>query len=195
MSPKAFIFPLLLLVYPFPGASAEPSKWLDQDDESALLAASSRLSAVSTDDPERQLAKDAVEQIDGMLMLRGRALVRKRALERLVQSRNARLISLGLRHQDASFRTPVVDALADLGDKSVVPQVVDALEREASYHVEGSTAEQVAQLDFRRHSLSALARLTGLTLAVEDLKYGQEILKAISAVKAKLEQQSRGTEP
>lgn len=91
--------------------------------------------------------------------------VAERALSRAVLEKNRATIREGLKSKFIGLKIDAVKALAEMNDKSSVPNLVEALQANQGV-IDGGSETQILQNDLNQAIIRALERLTGLEFSV-----------------------------
>lgn len=85
----------------------------------------------------------------------------KAALLKAVSEKDTSMLRIGLNTRLIHFKLEVLEAISKVGDRSMVPNVVKALEENQSF-VSGGSEMQFAQRDINKAAFSALRKFTEL---------------------------------
>jgi hypothetical protein len=91
--------------------------------------------------------------------------IAKKALEKAILEKDKHTIKLGLSNQSFLIRQKTVEAIAEIGDESYVPDLVRSLRGHQGI-VTGGTETEVMRDDLNRAIISALEQLTNLEFEV-----------------------------
>jgi hypothetical protein len=100
------------------------------------------------------------------------------ALAEAIKDRDAGLVRLALGHPILEIKRQAADALAEFGDRSCVPDLIDALDRNQAVYRGGSETRAV-QVELNGALLAALRKITGVDFGPTDPSSDKEVRRAL----------------
>ncbi len=120
--------------------------------------------------------------------LRGEGVECRNALRELEHTKNAKVLARGLRRNDVSLKLDIVDALERVGDKNVLPDLLEALKTQ-NVIAEGSSDTVVPERKLKERLIQVIQKMSGLELPITDYDNRQEIRQTIEKVEKELRKQ------
>jgi len=162
------------------GMAQQSPKRLTVDQVQTIVAAVDLLEQSCTDS-EKALVSDVKLKAYTVIFLRAEDSVSaEKALAYLVARKASQEIALGLRNSGSGISVAVVKALGDVGDKTVLPQILESLNSKNRMSLSGDDGEGVAAVRvYCREAVTAIERLTKRKFDVSDPNLLSKLEKAI----------------
>jgi hypothetical protein len=101
-----------------------------------------------------------------------------RALAEAIKDRNAALVERALEQKHLELKLKAATALATMGERTSIPRLIEALERNQAKITGGSEAT-ILQTDLNRAIVAALSKLTTIDYGTVDPASEQDVARAL----------------
>ncbi len=108
--------------------------------------------------------------------------VAEKALNKAIEEKDVNTLRTALKSQFLPLKQKAVEAIADLNDKTFVPDLIDALEENRGV-IDGGSETQIFQEQLNKTLVSTLQRLTKLKFDVSEKPTSEEMDEIVKKVR------------